>query len=68
MDDNEFIIEPLWNHTSSSAESNSTEEEAHPHVIYKRSIFKHLQERKEDKDDLGHCGYSGMKKQLMLLL
>lgn len=78
-DDSEYVIEPLYNQTSISndtddnsypsttsspfsEEASMSEErsEGHPHVIYKRSIFRHLQQRKKSKDDLGHCGYSGM--------
>ncbi|XP_039261164.2 A disintegrin and metalloproteinase with thrombospondin motifs 6-like isoform X1 [Styela clava] len=54
------------NLTSSTTSSPFMEEEAqneeelegHPHVIYKRSVLRHLHERRKNKDDIGHCGYS----------
>ncbi|XP_076815322.1 A disintegrin and metalloproteinase with thrombospondin motifs 6-like isoform X1 [Clavelina lepadiformis] len=67
-DDDMFFIEPLWNHSITNKSENVSrsslhddmdeEEDSHPHVIVKRSALEHLQERRKDKDDLGHCGYS----------
>ena len=69
-DEDTFFIEPLWNYTkknetnpffttSSPLNNTSDQTESHPHIIIKRSALQHLGSRKKNKDDLGHCGYSG---------
>nr|CAB3220001.1 A disintegrin and metalloproteinase with thrombospondin motifs 6 [Phallusia mammillata] len=58
-DDDTFFIEPAWNHTTTNSSNGDTQSEGgHPHVILKRSVLEHLKERRENEDDLGHCGYS----------